>query len=136
MNDTKKVDIHQYEIGRQKNYDILDFYLSLRNNDDELEAKEYHHSLFYPILYFCIEIINSTDDLDKIKYKVGLDKDGRIYVTVGREMNDLFFMEDSGNLDNKEIEFDSGKENYLLTSVHHNDDMMIMKKVIFKNFIN
>ena len=136
MNDIKKVYLYQYEIGRQKNYDLLDFYLSLRNNDNELEAKEYHHSLFYPILCYCIEIINSTDDLDKIKYKVGLDKDGRIYVIVGREINYLLFMEDTDNLNNKEIEFDSGKENYLLTSVHHNDDMMIMKKVIFKNFIN
>ena len=46
-------------------------------------------------------------------------------------MYDLFFMEESGNIDNEEIEFDSGKENYLLTSVHHNDDN---DKINFQKF--
>ena len=52
MKDIKKVDKCQYEIGSQKNYDLLDFYSSLKNTNNELEAKEYHHSLFYPILCY------------------------------------------------------------------------------------
>ena len=122
MSAKKKISIDQYEIGRQRNYDLLDFYESIINPDDEPEIKNYHHSLFYPILCYCVDIINKTDDLNKIKFKVGLDENDRIYVTVGREMYDYFFLEKVGNLDNVEIEFNSGKKDFLLSSVHNNDE--------------
>lgn len=119
MKARKIISIDEYEIGKQKNYDLLDFYMSLRNSIDEPERKEYHHSLFYPILCYCIDIINKTKDLDQIKLKVGLDNDGRIYVTVGREMYDFFFLEKAGSLDDVEIEFNLGKKDFLLTSVNY-----------------
>lgn len=76
----------------QRNYNVLDFYISLKNSDDEPETKEYHHS--------------------QLKLKVGLDKDYRLYVTVGRVMYDYFFRKIK-NLDNVEIEFTSGKNEFL-----------------------
>ena len=111
-----------YEIGIQRNYELLDFYTSLRNPNDEPETKEYHHSLFYPILCYAIEVINKSNDLNKIKFQVGLDKDNRIYVTVGREMYDYFFLNSTKNLENVEIVFNSGKDEFLLTSVHNKDE--------------
>ena len=84
MSQRKTISKTSYEIGLQRNSDLLDFYMSLRNSDDEPETKEYHHSLFYPILCYGVDAINNSDDLDKIKLKVGLDKEDRLYVTVGR----------------------------------------------------
>ena len=105
MEGREKISIDEYEIGKQKNYDLLDFYMSLRNSNDEPEIKDYHHSLFYPILCYCIDIINKTKNLKDIKLKVGFDKDNKIYAAVGREMYDYFFLGKKGNLDNVEIEF-------------------------------
>ena len=122
MNVRKNISINDYEIGKQRNYDLLDFFMWLKNSDNEPEKKEYHHSLFYPILSYCIEILNSTKDPSTIKFKVGLNKDNEIYVTVGREMYDLFFLEKSGNIDDVEIEFNLGKNNFLLTSIHKSDE--------------
>ena len=119
MSARKKISIDDYEIGKQRNYDLLDFYESLKNQNDEPEIKNYHHSLFYPILCYCVDVINKADNLNK--FKIGLDEYDRIYITVGREMYDYFFLEKAGNLDNVEIEFNSGKENFLLSSVHIND---------------
>ena len=119
MEGREKISIDEYEIGKQKNYDLLDFYMSLRNSNDEPEIKDYHHSLFYPILCYCIDIINKTKNLKDIKLKVGLDKDNKIYAAVGREMYDYFFLGKKGNLDNVEIEFNWGKKEFLLTSVNY-----------------
>ena len=132
MNTRRNISIHEYEIGKQHNYDLLDFYMSLKKSDSDPEIKEYHHSLFYPILCYCIDVINSTLDLNAIKYKVGLyKKNKRIYVTVGRDMYDLFFTEKTGKIDNVEIEFSLGKNEFLLNSIHENNDK---GKNIFKDF--
>ena len=96
MEGREKISIDEYEIGKQKNYDLLDFYMSLRNSNDEPEIKDYHHSLFYPILCYCIDIINKTKNLKDIKLKVGFDKDNKIYAAVGREMYDYFFLGKKG----------------------------------------
>ena len=131
MNVRKNISINDYEIGEQRNYDLLDFVMWLKNSDNEPEKKEYHHSLFYPILSYCIEVLNSTKDPSTIKFKVGLNKYNEIYVTVGREMYDLFFLEKAGNIDDVEIEFNLGKNNFLLTSIHKSDENFkeIYKKI-------
>ena len=64
-----KVSIENYEIGNLKNFDLLAFYNSLPDKSVEeemqigfqLECEEYHHSLFYPILVYCVEVLNSYD---------------------------------------------------------------------------
>ena len=58
--------VEDYEIGNQKNFDFLEIYkLLLDKNEEEEEdykfkneLKEYHHSLFYPILVYCINNLN------------------------------------------------------------------------------
>ena len=95
-----KVSIDDYEIGDQKNFDLLSFYRAIPDKRDEeemstdfeLECKEYHHSLFYPILYYCINILNSIkrEQLDKIKNIIGFyDDDRKIYLTVNRQIFDF-----------------------------------------------
>ncbi len=91
-----QISIDDYEIGKQSNFDLLSFYESLPdhleeeddNCDDlllDFESEEYHHSLFYPILKYCIDVLNNSKDLDKLKMNIGLyDNDNKIYVTVGR----------------------------------------------------
>ena len=117
MEDRKKMSIDEYEIGNQKKYDILDFYMLLRDSNNKAEINDF---LLFPILCYCIDIINKTKNLKDIKLKVGIDKNGRIYAAIGREMYDYLFLGEKCNLDNVEIEFNLGKENFLLTSVNSN----------------
>ena len=117
MEDRKKMSIDEYEIGNQKKYDILDFYMLLRDSKNKAEINDF---LLFPILCYCIDIINKTKNLKDIKLKVGIDKNGRIYAAIGREMYDYLFLGEKCNLDNVEIEFNLGKENFLLTSVNSN----------------
>ena len=138
MNNARtNVSILDYEIGVQQNYDILDFISSLRKSDtedNEPEIKEYQHSLFYPILSYCIEIINSNKDPNKMKFKVGLfGNDDKIYATVGRVMYDYFFMGETFKEDEFEIEFSSEQKNFNLKSIHHNCDQ---EKKDFMKFYN
>ena len=50
----RKIKIEEYEIGRQKNFDLLSFYNSLPDENEEEEIikatdddlEDYHHSLF------------------------------------------------------------------------------------------
>ena len=136
MHKNQIIEIGQYEIGRQKSYDLLDFYQSLREPNNQLEAKEYHHSLFYPILTYCIDILNSKKEIDNLKFKVGLfGKDNKIYATVGREMYNLFFTEKKGSINKYgvEIEFNQGKLYFDLKSIHKNDDLTQKQ---FKKFYN
>ena len=46
-------------------------------------------------------------------------------------MYDLFFTEKTGKIDNVEIEFSLGKNEFLLNSIHENNDK---GKNIFKDF--
>ena len=82
-----KVTIADYENWAQKNFDLLSFYNALPDKTDEeemsldfkMECEEYHHSLFYPILYYCINILNSYNlkQLEKMKGKIGFYGDDR-----------------------------------------------------------
>ena len=62
----KEIKIEDYEIGDQKNFDLLSFYYSLPDEkEDDIPEKvsdsdleDYHHSLFYPILKYSINILN------------------------------------------------------------------------------
>ena len=64
-----KLSIDNYEIGNQNNFDLLSFYNLLPEKtgeeemsiDFQLECEEYHHSLFYPILHYCINTLNSLN---------------------------------------------------------------------------
>lgn len=119
MKDEDNISISDYEIGIQQNLDPLDLFEALKeNNGFENKIIKYQHSLFYPILQYCIDILNSTINLETIKYKVGFyGRDYKIYVIVGRQMNDLFFTEQKGDIDNVEIEFNLGKTNFHLKSL-------------------
>ena len=120
-----KVSIENYEIGNLKNFDLLAFYNSLPDKSVEeemqigfqLECEEYHHSLFYPILQYCINLLNSCnkEKLEEIKKKIGF-YDKRIYVTVNRQMYDLFFTEKEDSIDNQIINFNFGKDNFNIKS--------------------
>ena len=55
----KEISIDDYEIGQQLNFDLYEF-----------ETKEYQYILFYPILKYCIDVLNNTKDLDKIKLNI------------------------------------------------------------------
>ena len=128
---TTKVSIDDYEIGDQKNFDLLSFYNALPDKTDEeemfidfqMECEEYHHSLFYPILHYCINILNSCNQkqLEKIKGKIGFyGDDKKIYVTTNRQMYDLFFMEKEAIIDNQKINFNYGKDKFNLRSFSSN----------------
>ncbi len=61
--------------------------------------KECHHSFFYPILKYCIDMMNNSKDLDKLKLNIDLyEKDNKVYATVGRQIHALFFTGDQGLL--------------------------------------
>ena len=112
----RKIKIEEYEIGRQKNFDLLSFYNSLPDENEEEEIikatdndlEDYHHSLFYPILTYCINVLNSSNKeyLEKMKFKIGIDAYLKIYVSVGRQMYDLFFTECEDTINNYNINFD------------------------------
>jgi len=124
-----QISIDDYEIGKQSNFDLLSFYESLPdhleeeddNCDDlllDFESEEYHHSLFYPILKYCIDVLNNSKDLDKLKMNIGLyDNDNKIYVTVGRQMYDLFFTSSQGPINDHNINFNYGKNNFGIKSI-------------------
>ena len=126
-----KLCIEDYEIGNQKNFDFLEIYdLLLDKNEEEEEnyifenkLKECHHSLFYPILVYCINTLNSYDKekLNKNKLNIGVDSKNRIYVSVNRMMYDLFFTEKEGSIDGHTINFNLGKNDFDLKSIHDND---------------
>jgi len=115
--------VKDYKIGNQKNFDISEFYDALLIEEDDLGLypqylKEYHHSLFYPILTYCVDLLNSTQDKESLKYKVGIfGRKKNLYVTVGTNMYDLFFTEKEDMIDGKEIKFNYGKKNFLLLSI-------------------
>ena len=63
-----KLNIENYEIGRQKNFDFSSFFTILSDEngeeeeeeeDNKIELEENHHSLLYPILKYCINFLNS-----------------------------------------------------------------------------
>lgn len=117
------ISIYDYEIGNQSNFDLLSFYEALPNKEEEeedfeIEPEECHHSLFFPILKYCINILNNAKDLDKLKFNIGFyGNDNKIYVTVGRQMYDLFFTEGEGTFnDSNKITFDCGKDKFKLKS--------------------
>ena len=126
-----KLCIEDYEIGNQKNFDFLEIYdLLLDKNEEEEEnyifenkLKECHLSLFYPILVYCINTLNSYDKekLNKNKLNIGVDSKNRIYVSVNRTMYDLFFTEKEGSIDGHTINFNLGKNDFDLKSIHDND---------------
>ena len=140
----RKFSITNYEIGRQKNFDLLSFYNSLpeQNEDEDIEKvsdsdlEDYHHSLFYPILKYCINVLNSSkkEYLEKMKYKIGIDDSSKIYVSVGRQMYDLFFTESEGVINNNSINFDSGKDKFNLRSVSSTKDADIVES--YKEFFD
>jgi len=124
-----KISIDDYEIGNQSNFDLLSFYQSLPDNLEEEDERdnsllnfmpnEYHHSLYYPILKYCVDLLNNSNskDLDKLKMNIGLyDKDNKIYVTVGRQMYDLFFTGGQGPINDYNIDFSYGKNNFAIKS--------------------
>ena len=123
--------VEDYEIGNQKNFDFLEIYqLLLDKNEEEEEdykfkneLKEYHHSLFYPILVYCINTLNSYDNekLIKNKLNIGVDNKNRIYVSVNRMMYDLFFTEMEGSIDGQTINFNSGKNDFDLKPIYDNN---------------
>ena len=125
------ISIHDYEIGNQHNLDILDLIDIIKNEERENKLGitfndiEYHHSLFYPILSYCIDLLNKSEDHEKIKLKVGLYKDDKIYVAVGRDMYDLFFTEKEGNINEQKIDFTSGKDKFDLNSIKRLDKRVI-----------
>ena len=121
----EKIRIDDYEIGVQKNFDLLDFLKFQNDNNFNPKLEEYHHSLFYPILNYSVKCINSSKDLEKIKLKVGLDSEKRIYIVVGREMYDLFFTEKSDKIDEVEIEFNFGKNDFYLKSIKERNEKEI-----------
>ena len=117
------ISIYDYEIGNQSDFDLLSFYEALPNKEEEeedfeIEPEEYHHSLFFPILKYCINILKNAKDLDKLKLSIGFyGNDNKIYVTVGRQMYDLFFTEGEGTIsDSNKITFDCGKDKFKLKS--------------------
>ena len=126
-----KLCIEDYEIGNQKNFDFLEIYdLLLDKNEEEEEnyifenkLKECHHSLFYPILVYCINTLNSYDKekLNKNKLGIGVDSKNRIYVSVNHTMYDLFFTEKEGSIDGHTINFNLGKNDFDLKSIHDNN---------------
>ena len=147
-----KLSIDNYEIGNQNNFDLLSFYNLLPEKTDEeemsidfqLECEEYHHSLFYPILHYCINTLNSLNlkQLEKIKTKIGFyGEDQKIYVTVNRQMYELFFTEEEGLIDNQKINFNYGKDKFnpRIFSSHINNDNVENYKQYFdisKNITN
>lgn len=113
-----KISIDDYENGNQSNFDLLSFYQSLpthleeedENNDSLLDfmAKEYHHSLFYPILKYCFDVKNNSKDLDKLNIDL-YGKDSKIYITIGRQMHALSFNGDQGPINSHNINFSCNK---------------------------
>ena len=136
-----KIDVEDYEIGNQSNFDILSFYMSLpdklEKDDDELNfeinLKEYHHSLFYPILKYCVDVLNNETVLQNNKFNIGFyDSDNKIYVCVGRQMYDLFFGKKSGTINDYTIDFNCGKDNFNLKSMKKekkNNSFEIFKRI-------
>jgi len=126
-----KLLVDDYEIGNQKTFDFLEIYKLLLDKTEEEEEdykikeelKEYHHSLFYPILVYCVEVLNSYDqeNLSKNKLNIGVDNFNRIYVSVNRMMYDLFFTEMKGSIDGHTINFNLGKNKFDLKSIHNSD---------------
>jgi hypothetical protein len=132
----KDISIDDYEIGQQFNFDFLSFYQSLSDKEDEdneelleFETKEYHHSLFYPILKYCIDVLNNTKDLDKLKLNIGFyDHDNKIYVTVGSQMYDLFFTRGEGYINDHKIKFNCGKNNFGIKSIYKKKSEEVIKE--------
>ena len=117
-------------------FDVVDLFEMIKDSQNEIDVihfkkKEYHHCLLYPILMYCIELLNKTKDKEEIKLKVGLYKDNNIYVTVGREMYDLFFTEEKGEIDEQLIDFKYGKNDFLLNSI---TDKNYKEKKIGENY--
>ena len=139
-----KISIDDYEIGKQSNFDLLSFYQSLPDHSEEEDEnydslldfmpKECHHSLYYPILKYCIDVLNNSKDLDKLKFNIGLyDKDNKIYVTVGRQMYDLFFTGGQGPINDHNINFSYGKNNFAIKSTKKEESKKVIEeyKVFF-----
>ena len=132
----REISIDDYEIGQQFNFDFLSFYQSLSDKEDEdneelfeFETKEYHHSLFYPILKYCIDVLNNTKDLDKLKLNIGFyDHDNKIYVTVGRQMYDLFFTRGEGYINEHKIKYNCGKNNFGIKSIYKKKSEEVIKE--------
>ena len=138
-----RISVDDYEIGCQKNFDYLAFYNSLNESkeknesQEESEAKENHHSLFYPILKYCVNVLNSSDSqkLNDLKFKIGQDKNkDKIYVCVGRQMYDLFFVKKEGKIDDQIIDFKVGKNNFELMSASKVKDKI--KKEKYKEYFD
>ena len=128
---SNKVNIEDYEIWKQKNFDFLSIYhLLLDKNEDEendkkflLELKEYHHSLFYPILQYCIDVLNSYDK-DKLKemhLKIGFNQSMQIYVSLNRQICDLFFSEKEDFIHGQNIDIKEGKNIFNIKSTYENN---------------
>ena len=137
-----EISIDDYEFGQQFNFDLLSFYEGLSDEEDEdneelldFKTEDYKHSLFYPILKYCIDVLNNTKDLDKLKLNIGFyGDDNKIYVTVGRQMYDLFFTRGEGYINDHKIEFNYGKNNFGIKSI----DKMKSEEVIkeYKEFFD
>lgn len=124
----EKLNVEQFELGCLKNFDYLSFYNAIMNKNEKDEKSEleddflledYHHSLFYPILKYCVDILNSYDtkQTKELKYLIGIDYYERIYVSVGRQMYYLFFTGKKGHINNHDINFKEDRGNFDLKFV-------------------
>ena len=72
------------------------------NKETETFFTSYQHSLFYPILMYCIYYLNSEDgNKSERKLKIGFDDKKNIYLSVGRKIYDLFFTKKKASINNK-----------------------------------
>ena len=72
------------------------------NKETETFFTNYRHSLFYPILMYCIYYLNSEDgNKSERKLKIGFDDKKNIYLSVGRKIYDLFFTKKKASINNK-----------------------------------
>ena len=103
-----------FELSNKIDADYLDLIELIKetNSDSEIpETKQYIHSLFTPLLYYIIEILNSNEKADKLQVGAAeIHKTKIVYITLNKKIYDLFFLKKKDNFLN--FEGKRGDENY------------------------
>ncbi len=101
--------IENFKISNIENIDLLAMF---NTTDNYFKKKKYFHSLFHPILYYCINFLNNNfQKLNDLKNMIEIKHD-YIYVTLNSNFYDYFFLKEKKCINKVEIDFKNDKENF------------------------
>lgn len=114
--------LHDYEYSKIATKIPKDGKSESSSENESFDLKQYiktfNHSLFTPILIYTLELLHQSEKKqEELKMKVGFSKVNEIdvvYISLNKEMYDIFFMKTKKELNGVEIDF-SENENFFDT---------------------